>query len=272
MKITYAVLSRGRAQTLAGATLHSLLSAGVPRYNIELWLDEDEVDEYLANVPPDMYGTISVGPAGTTLMDKRNMIASTVKPGTRMVQCDDDIKGFWYATTRERPIHPLKDLPDLAKWAFTVSEQLGLGLWGFYPICNPYFMRPYATSDLRILTGPCWGITFRGDDTEKLTVDEKEDYQRCVKHAIRDGGVLRLNWATFQTDYYGGKGGMQLYRTSQSVLRGAQTLAALYPHHVTLKRSVSHRGTAEVRLTRGKPVAAPIVTPMPWAKSPIQNS
>lgn len=263
MSEVYAVPTRGRWATVGSKTLTALRNAGVPPGRIELWVDEDEADTYTRAVPPDLYGEIRVGPPGTNLRDKRNHLVRQYPTGTRLVQCDDDVTAYWYAFTRKRPLHRLTDLPELVDWAYQSCDRLGFGLWGLYPIDNPYFMRPHATTDLRYIAGPTWGITVTGDDTELVSLDDKEDFERSVKFAIRDGGVLRINWAAYSTMYYGEPGGMQTYRTEESVTEGAYRLAAMHPAHVTL-RPQNKRGTTEVRLTRGQPVASPIPAPARW--------
>lgn len=262
MSIVYAIPSRGRAATIEAKTLASLRRAGVNSKDIHLWVDIDEVEGY-EHLKPQV-GEFIVGPKGTTLRDKRNQMLLHYPKGQRLVECDDDVTAYWYAKTRKRPLTPLTDLPRLAEWAFSTADGLGIGLWGLYPIDNPYFMRPYATTDLRFIAGPTWGFTVTGDDTERGTLDEKEDLERCVRFAIRDGGVLRITWASYSTSFYREDGGMQLYRTDESITDGALRLAAMYPAHVRLRRRSNHRGTAEVDLIRGYAMTPPIPAPREW--------
>ena len=46
-------------------------------------------------------------------------------------------------------------------------------------------------------------------DLRKLTIDEKEDVERTLKHYVQDGSVFRFNNVTIKTNYYKTKGGMQ---------------------------------------------------------------
>lgn len=262
MSIIYAIPSRGRAAVVGDKTIASLVAAGVDRADIHLWVDEDEADAY--QMHEKSVGEFHVGPKRTTLRDKRNNLTLHYPKGQRLVSCDDDVSAYWYAKTRKRPLTPLKDLPRLAEWAFDTADSLGIGLWGLYPIDNPFFMRPYATTDLRFIPGPTLGYTTTGDDTERGTVDEKDDIERSIRFAIRDGGVLRINWASFSTSYYTEEGGMQLYRTDESITEGALRLAAMYPQFVRLRRRSNHRGTAEVDLVRGYAVCPPIPAPEEW--------
>lgn len=260
----YAVPSRSRPDILRDWTLASLAASGVPRGDTHLVLDADQVDAYRAAIPDfDRYVLVEtpleVALAG--IHAKRNWLVRQFPYGTRLVQCDDDLQAIVQARTRQRPLLPVKDLPAVVDWAFATCDRLGLGLWGAYPVDNPYFMRPNATTDLRFVAGCLHGWTVTGDDTEQVTLETKDDYERCVRFALRDGGVLRLNWIAYQTRYYDLPGGTEGMRTDEMIEDRAQRLAAMFPDQVIYRGLVGHRGKAEVRLRRGQAVSPPIPAP-----------
>ena len=99
------------------------------------------------------------------------------------------------------------------------------------------------------------------DDTERLVLGAKDDYERTIRFSIRDGGVLRLNWATFKTQYYTLPGGMQEYRTDAVTEDAALKIAAMYPDRISSVRRRGFRQQVEVRLRRGSALCEPIPAP-----------
>jgi len=260
---TIAVPSRSRPEILRDWTLTALRRANVPDQQVTLVLDEDQIQDYALAIDLDSYN-VTVTPmefATNGIHAKRNWLQRQYPAGTRLVQIDDDVKGLYVAVDRSTPLKPMKSLPDHIEWAFEMTQSLGLSLWGMYPADNPYFMRQEATTDTRYIVGCVHGWTLVHDDTDFVTLDAKDDYERTIRFAIRDGGVLRMNWATFKTQYYSLKGGMQEYRTDAIIEDRAIRLAAMYPEHAVLAGAKGHRGKTEVRLRRGTAVVPPIPTP-----------
>jgi hypothetical protein len=110
-------------------------------------------------------------------------------------------------------------------------------------------MRNDVRVGLYYIGGGLFGHTVRGDDAELVTLDDKEDYERTLRFFIRDGAVVRLDWATWNTTGYGGEGGMQSTRTEERIRASAEWLAARYPELASLNLT-KKSGKAEVRLRR----------------------
>lgn len=259
----YAIASHRRAATLARKTLPLLDGLGVERERVDVWVNEDEVDEYeglsvnVRPVPARSEMPLRVGAA-------RNAIATAYPRGTRLIEIDDDVTKVSIGW-RGRLLEPV----DAAKWrrildyAWEQCEFWGLGLWGPYPVHNDYFMRPSATTDLRYVTGTLFGTILRGDATELVVTDDKEDFERNMRHLLRDGGVLRLNWLAYETNYYGEPGGMQSYRTPELVEGGARKLAELFPGLCRYAGKVGKNDNPEIKMRRVGGVSSPISAP-PW--------
>jgi len=258
----YAIPSRQRPATLARKTLPLLGQLGVQREQVDVWVDPDEVEDY---APLGL--NVRVVPAATEMPLRvgaaRNAMATGYPPGTRLIEIDDDVSKVSIGW-RGRHLTPMT--PDLWRqtldYAWGQCEFYGLGLWGPYPVHNDYFMRPNTTTDLRYATGTLFGTILRGDTTELVVTDDKEDFERNIRHTLRDGGLLRVNWVAYETNYYGEPGGMQSYRTPELVDAGARTLSRLFPGLCSYAGKVGKNGNPEVRLNRRNTgVASPLPLP-----------
>lgn len=123
------------------------------------------------------------------------------------------------------------NLDTLIKNTFKLCKLHNIYLWGIYPVENAYFMQPYATTDLRFIVGPCFGIINRHTPDLMLTLDEKENVERTLQYWNMDGIVLRLTNVTVKTQYYTTPGGMQSEGKirKQEALRSAEILHSRYP-------------------------------------------
>lgn len=186
---------------------------------------EDEVCSYKQSLSlsPHFRGiNIVRGPVG--LHHMRNFITDYFDEGTCVLQMDDDIHDVLHLLVDERVIdlnkgqrYSLVSLENVirsfANWvssAFDELKRLQLSLFGVYPVRNGYFMKdlPERTTDLRFCVGVMWGCIIK-KSIPRLTLEEKEDFERTILHWYADNGVLRFNHVTIVTRYYTTPGGMQ---------------------------------------------------------------
>ncbi len=240
-----AIPSYRRSKTLSAKTLPLLVAGGVDPQRINVFVaNNEERAEYAATLAAGTYRQLVVGEPGMGKI--RNVSARHYEPGTKLLQLDDDLVRFIARRTAQKAT-AITDLDALFRTAFDLADRVGLSLWGFYPVPNPYFMRDRVRTDLTYIIGAVFGYTVRGDETELVFCDDKEDYERSVRFYMRDGGVLRIESVSFETQYYTEPGGMQTYRTAETIEAGARYMASTYPDFATYRVSKS-RGTAELRL------------------------
>jgi hypothetical protein len=181
----------------------------------------------------------------------RNFITGYFPVGKRIVNMDDDIKGFLeFSPTARRHEIPLQNLDSLIKKGFSESAKTGFRLWGIYPVANGFFMKEGPTSDLKYIIGAFWGITNPGPILT-VTIDDKEDYLRSLIMYVLDGGVLRFRDAAPMTAYYKEAGGMQEERTKNRVTKSAEALHAAFPN-LTKLNATKKSGYLELRLRDGR--------------------
>ena len=237
------VPSYKRAETCKRKTLALLHQRKVPASRIIVYVaDEAERALYAETLDPHTYWTIRVGKPGMGAI--RNYITLDHPEGAALLMCDDDLDNI-VLRVDDKTIIDCPDLDDLASRAFDLTKQVGLKLWGIYPVKNPMFMKPTVTGDLRYIEGAFWGILNRHDVL--VTLDDKEDFERSIRRYIKDGGVLRFNFAAMITRFYTEPGGMQEQRTEVRVTESARYLAETYPSLAAMNTK-KKSGHTELRL------------------------
>ena len=219
-KYIVAIPSYKRSDLISKNTLHTLISKKVPKEKIYIFVaNENEKQDYLKNVPKNMYHRIIVGVIG--LRDQRNFITKYFPEKQLIVELDDDVKDVLKLIPgkgidreeiqKNNKLTSIKDLNSFIVGAFDtiLTNEKKPHLWGVYPVDNPYFMSNKVTDDLRFVVGPMWGKINRKNKDLKLKLNEKEDFERTLRHYKMDKTVVRFNNITINTAYYTTPGGMQ---------------------------------------------------------------
>jgi hypothetical protein len=242
-----AIPSYKRAETLRDKTLRVLKEYGIPAHKITVFVADTEQETLYRNtLLPKTYGKIVVGVPGMGAI--RNFITKYYPIGTKIVNIDDDIKGFLeYDEKRPRKEKPLTSLLSVIQRGFAECERSGARLWGVYPVANGFFMKPKVSTDLRYIIGSFWGCINPGLSEMTITLDDKEDYQRSILYYKKYGSVVRLNMVAPISSYYKEPGGMQEERTKERVERSARWIVKEYPEFAVLNPS-KKSGYMEVRL------------------------
>jgi hypothetical protein len=108
-------------------------------------------------------------------------------------------------------------------------------------------MKPKISKDLRYIIGSFWGCINPGTKEIKITLDDKEDYQRSILYYKADKAIIRLNNVSPISSYYKEPGGMQEERTKERVEKSARWIVKTYPEYAVLNPS-KKSGYMEVRL------------------------
>ena len=243
-----AIPSYKRAETLRDKTLATLKEHKIPAERIHVFVaTPEEKQRYEATLEAGTYGKLIVAIPGMAAV--RNFITGHYPIGQRIVNIDDDIKGFLeFSETARRHEMPLRNLDGFIRRAFAESQKTGFRLWGIYPVPNGFFMRAGEPStDLKYIIGAFWGITNPGIDVLKVTIDDKEDYLRSLIMYVADGGVLRFRDVAPKTAYYKEAGGMQEERTMNRVTKSAEALHRAFPD-LTKLNATKKSGFLELRL------------------------
>jgi hypothetical protein len=271
--VSYRIIinSTGRAATLADKTLPMLAAGGIERDGVEVWVaNTAEATTYDAIVGGPVFvaphdptdkrlEVVGVNPVG--LGKARNHVISHAKPGERLVFIDDDIYMLVRAMGPKDSVR-VDDLDDFFTAMFRDLDNASATLWGVYPVANPYFMRPRTRYDLCYIIGALFGIIVTGQPHELVTLDDKEDYERSIRHYLADGHIVRNDRVAPVTTYYKGEGGLQLSRTPERVRLAAEWLTLRYPGLCSLNLT-KRSGWAEVRLRDSRHDAPQTPRPRP---------
>jgi cellulose synthase/poly-beta-1,6-N-acetylglucosamine synthase-like glycosyltransferase len=251
-----AIPSYKRHEAIKEKTLATLKRYGIPSSKITIFVaNKDEEALYKSSLVAGSYGKIVVGVKG--MHDIRNFITGYYPIGTKIVNIDDDIKGFLeYDEGVKRKERPLKSLIGVIKRGFMECEKAKTKLWGVYPVANGYFMKPKVSTEIRYIIGSFWGCINPGIKEVKVTVDDKEDYQRSILYYKKYGAIVRLNMYAPVSAYYKEQGGMQEDRTMERVDKSARWIVKEYPEFAVLNPT-KKSGYMEVKLKdlRDKPDA-----------------
>jgi len=247
-----AIPSYRRPATVARATLPLLLNRGVPADRVTVYCTADDADAY-AYITGE-YGVRLEPSAPLGMAAARNHCAAAYPPGTRLLFADDDLSDLQLRVDA-RTLAPVDDIAELVDNGFGLA---GAGLWGVYPVLNPFFMRARVNRALTFIVGCFYGTTLTGTDADVVDLDEKEDILRTLKHYVRDGHVTRLEWVAPKTRYYTEPGGMQAQLPGGRRDLSAASCAELLRRYPDLCRPSARRkdGRAELTLRDRRPVPA----------------
>lgn len=239
-----AIPSYKRARICNEQTLATLHRMGLPKENINVFVVEEEYDEYVGELNPQFYNKIVIGKKG--LIQQRAFIENYYENGVSIVSLDDDVKDIDLSLTA------FTDLHTFFLQAFQDLRTHGAYLWGVYPVFNPFFRQSKAdlSTELKFIVGAFYGFINR---KKLFRITEfnhnKDDVERSIKYYMYDGVVLRYNKIGFETKYYANEGGLgSLKERFEDVKRSAKMLHNCFPSLCDLK--VRKNGVYEVTLKR----------------------
>ena len=238
-KYIVAIPSYKRSDSIGNHSLRILHDKGVDPARISIFVaNKDEEKDYRSNVSKKLYNKIIVGVIG--LRDQRNFITNYYPEQTCIVELDDDIKEVSYlrpgsgsSRAEIQKNNKLISMPNIdifikdafhrlmknnttmkidspEEWGkYTKNQKPISHIWGVYPVNNPYFLSNKITDTLQFLVGPMWGKINRHHKDLTLQLNEKEDFERTLRHYKLDGSVFRFWNITIDTPYYTAPGGMQ---------------------------------------------------------------
>lgn len=242
MKI--AIPSGARSAVIGEKTLKALRGLCLPN-DIYVFVAEAERPEYEAALRG-LGVNLVRGAKGIT--EQRNAVTSYFDDGERVLCLDDDITGWVQkGKTKHRP---LPDICEFARQAFSRAEAEKVGLWGIYPVNNPFYMKPVLRRGLWFCIGQTFGVV--NDRSVRLTVAAKDDYEMTLRCYERDGMVHRYDGIAAETVMYA-PGGIAACDISRHEMNDHATDVLLrdYPGLV-VEKARSAGGYREIKLVRPK--------------------
>jgi len=197
MDIKYVIPSYNRYDKLKDLTLEFLIDQDINLQDCYVFLRDDDPDlENYGELPINHIITDTKG-IGMT----HNEITSYFDEGDYLVEIDDDLKHI-IDTDRKR----ITNFKEIVNNMFHKLEENKLSYGGTYSVPNPMFMKGCKeyTTDLKYCLG-C--IRFRINRKDMIVeTNYAEDFENCIIHYIRDGGILKNNWIAPVTKNYSADG------------------------------------------------------------------
>jgi len=241
-----------RSETIKSKTLSLLARHNIDPKRVTIFVaDETEFQIYEKSLFGSPYNKIVIAKPG--IIGVRNFMRLYYKEGTPVLFIDDDIKDMEILAEGDKAeLTPVFNLErDIIFRGFNVMREHNAYIWGIYAARNPEFMRKQISIGLYYIIASFYGNIIRHSDDLIIGTADKEDYERSVQHFIKDGRVVRLNFATANTNYYTERGGLQETRTKDTVQAGSNYMLEKYPKYCVLigdRNKGKNKGMSEIRL------------------------
>jgi hypothetical protein len=232
--IKIAIPSYKRHEIIKSHTLQLLQNYNIPKKHIYIFVsDKDESKLYNESINDNEYNII-IGVLG--LDKQRNFITNFFKPGTPILNMDDDLKKI-SMLDESNNIILLPDLKQFINKAFKMCYTHNSFIWGIHQTQNNKFLRNSITFDLSFIVGYFWGCINRHYPELNITIDIKEDYERTLKYWIKDKTIIKFNYIFADTAIYKTIGGIQFQYPDRSIesIKNTNLLLEQYPEYI-LKR------------------------------------
>ncbi len=232
MSYIIAIPSYKRSIQLQNKTLTTLYNCNIPKQLINIFVIEEEYQEYLDTLNKDYYNKLIVGNLG--LVQQREFIQNYYPIGSKIISLDDDIEDVDLSLTT------YKCLDEFFEDAFATCEKEKAFIWSVYPVFNKFFRekRPELSTCLTFLIGAFYGYINRNDTDLKLTLTRegnKEDVERSILYWLKDNKTLRFNKIGFKTKYYGVGGLGGLKERLDTMKKGSILINEKYPLYTRIK-------------------------------------
>jgi hypothetical protein len=235
-----AVPSKNRAgKTTTNKILPNISTFFVPQSEIHLY-------SYIKNVigvPKEIQG----------ITNTRNWILKNTDEKL-VVFLDDDVKTCGYNKNDEYKTKRINIL-DEGFWgeeffkAFELSEQMGYKMWGFKTEASPISTHPYKPILTKTyLTASCMGIINDGEFYFDENFLVKEDYEICLRHIVKYGGILGIRYFHWENEHWKTDGGCKDYRTVEMEKKAIQDLNKLYPGMIRSAKMNKNEFTIQLNL------------------------
>jgi hypothetical protein len=243
-----AIASHQRPIELQEKTLALLKKHKFEFKNVFVFVSPESYDEYLPVSKQWKFKLVKV-PGKGSILTSRNYIIQYFNEGVKIVEMDDDIEDI-ETTLKGTPNKSVSDLKQLFMDSFKIIG--ANGLWGFNANTNNFYADGKDKIGLYSIINTCCGYINR--KSIKLTVSEKEDFQRCILMFKLGHPILKRGGFGIKTKYWTNKGGIMgrygFEKRKQVQSDSAMTLMKKYPEYCYTK--VRPNGIVDIRFRRLK--------------------
>ena len=171
-----------------------------------------------------------------------------------VVFLDDDAKYVGYNKLNEFKTKKI-DVKDEGFWAeeflkaFDLTEQMGYKMWGVKTESatrSTYPYKPILTKTY--LTASCMGLVNDGEFYFDENFKVKEDYEICLRHIVKYGGILGIRYLHWENEHWTTEGGCKDYRTVEMEKKAIKDLVKLYPGMIRSAKRKANTFTIQLNL------------------------
>lgn len=240
-----------RHETLKKKTLKTLNESDVNPEKIDIFVsDIEEKSLYERTLDKGTYGRIIIGKIG--LKENRTFIQNFYPEGQYIVSLDDDIEEI-HIKEDEKKVAKLTNLDGLFSYGYNICKEINTGLWGVYPVDNPYFMKNHIACGLRFINATMFGMINTHSPDMYVNLDDKDDYERSIRAYLRYSTVARLDFISYKSKEFTEKGGMQ-FDGKRTLERNKQSVYYLIKKFPKLcKVNTARKDRWEVKLIEQRP-------------------
>ena len=179
------------------------------------------------------------------ITETRNWILKNSKDKW-VVFLDDDVKNCGWMRFDERKCINIKEesedfwINEFVR-AFDVMEGMGFKMWGMKTESAPRSVYPYKPILTKTyLTASCMGMINDGEFYFDEDFKVKEDYEICLRHIQKYGGILGIRYLYWENEHWVTDGGCKDYRTVNMEKDAIKRLIEKYPGMIrSVKRKES---------------------------------
>lgn len=171
-----------------------------------------------------------------------------------VVFLDDDAKNVGY-TKMGRTQAKKVDVKDENFWfneflkAFDLCEQMGFKMWGVKTESAPRSVYPYKPILTRTyLTASCMGLVNDGEFYFDEDFKVKEDYEICLRHILKYGGILGIRYIHWENEHWITEGGCKDYRTIDVERDAIKRLIQMYPNMIKSAKRKANEFTIQLNV------------------------
>ena len=240
--INIAIPSYKRSKTITEKTLKYLKDCNVDFNNITVFVaDHKEYQDYKYLEKQNI--KIHIGRKG--IGHQRNIIEDYYPLNSNVLCFDDDIEGIYKLKGKGTEIYT--EIMKLAEQGFYECRKHKTKIWGIGAVHNWFFMKEDISTNLRYIAAGIFGFISNKDNSLKVVLEDKEDFERSIKYFDKYKKIIRFNNFAPKTACYTEPGGLQVTRTAERIRKSALYLANKYPQYCKMNNTKKSKH-AEVRL------------------------
>ena len=245
MNFIIAIASHKRAELLQSKTLKLLKKHNISMEKVYIFVSPESYQEYIPI--KNNFNFNLIGGDNTTILKTRNNIIEYFNEGENIIEMDDDVEDI-EITVKGNKNKSVENLIELFNESFDMIPDRGL--FGFNANTNNFFASGNDKYGLYSIINSCLG--YKNDKRIKLTVSEKEDFERCIIFYQLNLPILKRTGYGIKTNYWKNKGGIQGHYDFKKRIevqkKSAEQLLEKYPW--AARKQVRKNGIVDLRFYR----------------------